>query len=51
MTTVVRGQASVNYKDGLKYLHVDTLHVDLVVKKVRLGVTNIFRNNRILSKL
>ncbi|KAF2899003.1 hypothetical protein ILUMI_07170 [Ignelater luminosus] len=50
ITTIVRGQVSNNYTDGLKYLHVDTLNVDLTVKHVRLGVTNVFRNSPILTE-
>ncbi|KAK4879360.1 hypothetical protein RN001_007506 [Aquatica leii] len=48
VTAVVQGQISVNYKGDLKYLHVDTLNLDLDVKDAQMGVKKIYRNNRIL---
>lgn len=50
VNAVVRGTVSTNIKEGLKYLHVDALNVDILVKNVRMGVKNIFKNNRILSE-
>ncbi|XP_066251113.1 protein takeout-like [Euwallacea similis] len=47
---MLRGKASVVEKNGKKYLHVDALHVDLIVKKMRMMVKNIFKNNRILTE-
>ncbi|KAJ3654893.1 hypothetical protein Zmor_014046 [Zophobas morio] len=46
----VKGTASVNEKEGLKFLHVDTLNVDLNVKNIRMSVKNIYKNNRILTE-
>lgn len=47
---MLKGKVSVNETNGQRYLHVDALHVDLTVKKMRMMVKNIFKNNRILSK-
>ena len=33
------------------FMHVDSLKLDLNVKKVRMSVSKVFNNNRILSKL
>ncbi|CAH1994659.1 unnamed protein product [Acanthoscelides obtectus] len=46
----VRGRTSIKEKESLKYLHVDALHVDLVVRNIRLLVKNVYKNNAILSK-
>ncbi|CAG9768277.1 unnamed protein product [Ceutorhynchus assimilis] len=47
---MLKGKASVNEINGQKYLNVDALHVDLTVKKMRMMVKNIFKNNRILTE-
>ncbi|KAL1490586.1 hypothetical protein ABEB36_013255 [Hypothenemus hampei] len=47
---MLKGKVSINVKDGQRYLHVDALHVDLTVKKMRMMVKNIFKNNRILTE-
>uniref|UniRef100_A0A6P7GYI4 Uncharacterized protein LOC114348429 n=1 Tax=Diabrotica virgifera virgifera TaxID=50390 RepID=A0A6P7GYI4_DIAVI len=46
----VRGTSSINERDGSKYLHIDTLKVELDVKNLGLEVKNIFKNNAVLSK-
>ncbi|XP_018574767.1 uncharacterized protein LOC108913665 [Anoplophora glabripennis] len=46
----INGKASINEKDNLKYLHVDTLDVNILVKNVHLSVSNIYRNNLILTQ-
>ncbi|XP_074025621.1 protein takeout [Leptinotarsa decemlineata] len=46
----VRGTVSVQVKEKKKYLHVDTLTVDLDVKDVGLEVKNIYKNNIILTQ-
>lgn len=50
ITAKVMGQISVNQKDGLDYLNVDTLSLDLDVADVRMGVRKIFKNNPILTQ-
>ncbi|XP_050309447.1 protein takeout-like [Anthonomus grandis grandis] len=47
---MLKGKTITNEIDGEKYLRVDTLHVDLTVKKMRMMVKNIFKNNRILTE-
>lgn len=47
---IVKGNTSTNEKENLKYLHVDSLDVDILVKDVHLAVSNIYNNNIILSK-
>lgn len=47
---LLKGKASLNEKDGRKYLHIDSLNVDLTVKRVNMMVKNIFRNNQILTQ-
>lgn len=52
VNAVVKGTVSTEVKDdGLQHLHVDTLSFDMQVKNCRMAVKNIFKNNRILSKL
>ncbi|KAG5880988.1 hypothetical protein JTB14_017998 [Gonioctena quinquepunctata] len=46
----VKGNASIQIKDKTKYLHVDTLTVDLVLKDLGLEVKDIYRNNMILTQ-
>lgn len=41
---------STQEKANNKYLHVDGLLLDLIIKKPRLSVAKIFNNNRILSE-
>lgn len=47
---MLKGRASINVLQKEKYLHVDALHVDLTVKKMRMMVKNIFKNNPILTE-
>ncbi|XP_030766672.1 uncharacterized protein LOC115890546 [Sitophilus oryzae] len=47
---MLKGKTSVNEIQGRQYLHIDALHVDLTVKKMRMMVKNIFRNNSILTE-
>lgn len=51
ITATVQGTMSTNIKQGVKYLHVEKLYLDLDFRKVRMGVKKVFRNNRILSKI
>ncbi|XP_050500592.1 uncharacterized protein LOC126880624 [Diabrotica virgifera virgifera] len=46
----VRGTSSINERDGSKYLHIDTLKVELDVKNLGLEVKNIFKNNVVLTQ-
>ncbi|CAG9859244.1 unnamed protein product [Phyllotreta striolata] len=46
----VRGTTSVMTIENSKYLHVDSLKVDLDVKDLGLEVKNIYRNNLILTQ-
>ncbi|KAK9888488.1 hypothetical protein WA026_000739 [Henosepilachna vigintioctopunctata] len=50
VNAVVRGSASVQEKDGVKYLHVDMLNVDVAIKHIKMHVKDIFRNNSILTQ-
>ncbi|KAJ8979366.1 hypothetical protein NQ317_002955 [Molorchus minor] len=50
LRAIVRGRTSVHDKDGLKYLHINALSVDLMVKNVHLAVKNVYRNNVILTQ-
>lgn len=47
----VKGQVSTTDKNEKTYLHVDSLAMELNVKKVRMHIAKVFKNNRILSKL
>lgn len=47
----VKGQMSTNEKATGTHLHVDNLVMELNVKKVRMHIARVFKNNRILSKL
>ncbi|XP_077288447.1 juvenile hormone binding protein 1 [Arctopsyche grandis] len=48
VTADIRGKVNSNQKQGGRYLHVDSLEVDLHVKNVKMSVKRIFNNNRIL---
>lgn len=48
VTATVKGRVSSTNKGEYNYLHVDSLHVDLDIKKVKMAVKKIFNNNRIL---
>lgn len=50
VTAEVKGQMSTNEKPTGTHLHVDSLVMDLNVKKVRMHIARVFKNNRILSK-
>lgn len=50
VTADLSGTVSTSERNGLKYLHVDSLHLDLKVRDVRMQVSRVFNNNRILSK-
>lgn len=47
----VKGQVSTQEKNDKTYLHVDSLAMELNVKKVRMHIAKVFKNNRILSEL
>lgn len=46
----LKGQVSTKDKEGKTFLHVDSLAMELNVKKVRMHIAKVFKNNRILSK-
>lgn len=46
----VKGQISTSEKNGKTYLHVDSLAMELNVKKVRMHIAKVFKNNRILTE-
>lgn len=46
----VKGQTSSTERDGKNFLHVDSLVMELNVKKVRMHIARVFKNNRILSE-
>lgn len=50
ITAKVEGKVTVNNRNDLEYLHVDTLDLDLDVADVRMVVKRIFRNNPILTE-
>lgn len=50
VTADVKGRMSTFEKNNITYLRVDSLLLDLNVKKPRLSVAKIFNNNKILSK-
>ncbi|XP_045471911.1 uncharacterized protein LOC123678759 isoform X1 [Harmonia axyridis] len=50
LTAIVRGTASISEKEGVKYLHIDTLNVDIEIKNVKMVVKDIYRNNSILTQ-
>lgn len=50
ITADVKGQMSTNEKPTGQHLHVDNLVMELNVKKVRMHIARVFKNNRILSK-
>lgn len=50
LDTMVKGKVSILDRNNKKYLRIDSLSVDLVVKAVHLMVKNIFKNNIILSE-
>lgn len=49
MTADVRGRVSFNEKPTGTHMRVETLDLNLAIKKPRLSVSKIFNNNRILS--
>lgn len=46
----IKGQVSTADRDGKTYLHVDSLAMELNVKKVRMHIAKVFKNSRILSE-
>lgn len=46
----VRGTVSTDPRTEGTFIHVETLALELTIKKVRLSVSKVFQNNRILSK-
>lgn len=46
----LKGQVSTKEKNDKTYLHVDSLAMELNVKKVRMHIAKVFKNNRILSE-
>ena len=46
----VRGHMGLNKREEGTFLNVDSLDLDLVVKKVRMQVSKIFNNSKLLSK-
>jgi hypothetical protein len=50
ISATFQGTISSQQRAGKEYLHIDTLHLDLNIKTVRMLVKKVFNNNRILSK-
>ena len=50
VNTVCKGFVSKHNRNGIDYLHIDSMDLDLEVKNVRMLVKKVFNNNRILSK-
>lgn len=50
VTANVKGQVSTNEKPSGTHLRVDSLDLNLAIKKPRLSVSKIFNNNRILTE-
>lgn len=46
----LKGQVSAQSKPAGTYLHVDSLSMELNVKKVRMHIAKVFKNSRILSE-
>lgn len=46
----VRGYVSFDRRSEGSFMHVDSLDLDLHVKKVRMNVSKIFNNSKLLSK-
>lgn len=50
VTALVKGKVSVHTKEEQRYMHVDTLGVDIDIKNARMGVKDVYRNNRIIGE-
>lgn len=50
VTADLKGTISTEKKEAGTYMHVDTLDLQLNIKKVRMHIAKVFKNNRILSK-
>lgn len=46
----IKGQVSTAERENRTFLHVDSLAMELNVKKVRMHIAKVFKNNRILSE-
>lgn len=46
----LKGQVTTTDRAGKTFMHVDSLALELNVKKVRMHIAKVFKNNRILSK-
>lgn len=51
VTADVKGEVSTNEQPTGTHLHVDSLTMELTVKKTRMHIAKVFKNNRILSEL
>lgn len=49
VTANLTGKVSSKIKNGLTYLHVDSLNLDLGIEKVQLSISNVLHNNQILT--
>lgn len=49
MTAVIRGKVQHEEKASQDYAHVDSMTLALTIKKVRMNVSKVFNNNKILS--
>lgn len=47
---MLRGKVRSEERDGKDFVHVDSLTLSLAIRKVRMNVSKVFNNNRILSK-
>lgn len=50
MTADLKGTVSNEKRETGTHMHVDSLTLELNVKKVRMHIAKVFKNNRILSK-
>lgn len=50
MTADLRGTVSNEARATGTHMHVDSLTLELTIKKVRMHIAKVFKNNRILSK-
>lgn len=51
VTADLKGTISTEKRATGTHMHVDTLSLELNIKKVRMHIAKVFKNNRILSKL
>lgn len=50
VTADLKGTVSNEKRETGTHMHVDTLNLELTIKKVRMHIAKVFKNNRILSE-